>query len=653
MDLASLGISENRIKQLEKRNLKTVEDIQRFFPRKYYDYSSKTTLRPENAGRHAAVVGTLLSVSTKKTNNTLMVTSKVFEPEAEKILNIVWIGHYYIYKSIKFWLKETVIACGELTYNEEYHAFHMKNPVIFDKQIDKNLRIYPVYKKMTGISAEFMQQLIDSSLGVLTDDPLPGDILNRYHLMPLEDALAALHHPAQIEDIKRARKRFTYEQMLSFALKMEIERREISKGSGYNIKTVKCVQEYIRSLPFELTKSQEAVFAKLKETAYNGIRINALIQGDVGSGKTVIAVMIMLAMADSGYQSVLMTPTALLAAQNYQAIMTAAAPFGFKTAFLTADLKAGEKKKILQGIESGEYQLIVGTHSVMAKDVKYKNLALAVIDEEHKFGVKQRELLFDKFSNGMGMHKISMSSTPIPRTIAETIYGESISVYDMELPAARKTVQTAIFNNDKKIYEFIEKKIREDQQVYVVCPFIDDPDEKAGIQTVEKTTDEYREYFEPLGVIVESVTGKMNSSEAEEILERFREGKTQILVATSIIEVGVNVPSANIIVINNAERFGLAQLHQLRGRVGRGSAQGYCILKSADKTNKRLEVMCSTSNGYEIAQKDMSLRGTGDILGTDQSGKNDDINLILSYPNMYQYCKKDAVRLADSGVKPW
>lgn len=651
MDLASLGINENRIKQLEKRNLKTVEDIQRFFPRRYYDYSSKAILRPENAGRHAAVVGTLLSVSARKTNKTLMVTAKVFEPEAEKILNIIWIGHYYIYKSIKFWLKETVIACGELDYNEEYHSFHMKNPVIFDKQIDKNLRIYPVYKKMTGISAEFMQQLIDASLGVLTDDPLPADILNRYHLMPLADALNALHHPAQIEDVKKARKRFVYEQMLSFALRLETDSRNLSKGSIYNIKSVKSVQEYVRHLPYELTKSQKDVFAIMKETAYNGIRINSLIQGDVGSGKTVMAILMMLAMADSGYQSVLMAPTVVLAAQHYQAVADAADRFGYKTAFLTADLKAKEKKRLLQGIETGEYQFIVGTHSVMGNNIVYKNLALVVIDEEHKFGVKQRDLISNTC---YGTHKISMSATPIPRTIAETIYGRNVSVYNLELPAARKTIQTAVFNNDRKIYEFIEKKIlRENQQAYVVCPFIDDPDEKTNVQTTEKTSEAYRTYFEPLGIRVENVTGKLKSAEAEEILRRFRNGETQILIATSIIEVGVNVPNANIIVINNAERFGLAQLHQLRGRVGRGSAQGYCILKSSDRDNPKLEIMCRTSNGFEISREDMKLRGTGDILGTDQSGKNDDINLILSYPNMYQYCKKDAADLADLGVKPW
>lgn len=651
MDLASLGVKENRIKQLSKRNLATVEDIQRFFPRKYYDYSRASELLPVNANRHTAVIGTLMSVSTKKTNNTLMVKAKVFEPKSEKMLNIIWIGHYYLYKIIQPWVKETVIACGELTYNEEYHSFHMSNPIVFDTQIDKNLRIYPVYKKMSGISAEFMQDLIDASLGVLTQDPLPEDLLKKYHLMPLTEALMAMHHPTSPADVEKARKRFTYEQLTAFALRLECEEREISKGTFFNIKSLKSVDQYIRSLPYELTDSQKKVFAEMRETAYNGMRINALVQGDVGSGKTVIAVLMMLAMADSGYQSVLMAPTAILAAQHYETISSVAESYGYKAAFLSSDLKTPEKRKLLKGIETGEYRFIVGTHSVISEDIVYKNLALAVIDEEHKFGVKQRDRIFER--SRFGMHKLSMSATPIPRTLAATIYGKSTAVYDLELPAVRKPVQTAVFNNDLKIFEFIRKKVLDGQQAYVVCPFIDDPDNKYPVETVEDACIRYKEYFDPLNISVESVTGALKKADAEEILERFRKGNVQILIATSIIEVGVNVPNANIIVINNAERFGLAQLHQLRGRVGRGSAQGYCILKSADRENARLAVMCRTTDGLEIAKEDMALRGTGNILGTEQSGKSDEINLILTFPNMYEYCKKDAVMLADRGMRPW
>ena len=452
MELSTLGIKENRIKALTKKNLCTVEDVQRFFPRKYYDFTSSAELIPINAGRYAAVVGTLTMVSTKKTNNTLMIKAKVLEPKSDNVLHIIWIGSYYLYDIIRDWKNEKVIVCGELTYHEEYRSFHMRNPIVFDKNIEGNLRILPIYKKMSGISKEFMDELITDALKQPIEENIPEDILNKYRLLPLRKAIWAMHQPKSMTELDMARKRFVYEKLLSFAMDIEYESREISKGTIYNIKTTKNTEQYIKSLPYALTKSQKKVFAEMKENAYNGIRINALIQGDVGSGKTVSAFLLMFAMADSGYQSMLMAPTLILANQHYADLKEAADRCGYKTAFLSSETKARERREILKGIAAGEYQFIVGTHSVMSETISYKNLALAVIDEEHKFGVAQRNLLIQR--SKYGMHKISMSATPIPRTLAETIYGNNISVYDLELPAQRKPIQTAIFNNDIKIYEF-------------------------------------------------------------------------------------------------------------------------------------------------------------------------------------------------------
>lgn len=648
MELSVLGVKENRIKALAKRDLCTVEDIQRFFPRKYHDFTSNVELLPLNAGRHVAVVGELTSVSTKKTNNILMVKAKVLEPRSEKVLHIIWIGSYYLYKVIQDWESEKVIVCGELSYNEEYHSFHMKNPLVFDRNIEKNLCIHPIYKKMSGISEEYMDELIVKALEQPVTETIPEDMLKKYGLMPLRKALFTMHHPKSMQYLEQAKKRFVYEELLSFATKIEYDSREISKGTIYNVKTTKNTQQYISSLPYELTASQKKVFAEMKENAYNGIRINALIQGDVGSGKTVTAFLMMFAMADSGYQSVLMAPTVILAKQHYEKLSAAAEAFGYQVAFLSSETKAREKKEIIKGIETGAYQFIVGTHSVMNDSIPYKNLALAVIDEEHKFGVAQRNIVTQQ--SKFGMHKISMSATPIPRTLAETIYGNNVSVYDLEVPAIRKPIQTAIFNHDLKIYEFIKGKIDAGQQVYVVCPFIEDPEEKYDVQTIENTHEQYMAFFEPHGISVESITGKMDKRDVDQIIGRFKSGEVKILISTTIIEVGVDVPNANIIVINNAERFGLAGLHQLRGRVGRGKDQGYCILKSAERENPRLQIMCRTNNGFEIAKEDMLLRGTGDILGTEQSGQNEYINLILQYPNMYEFCKKDAKILADRGI---
>lgn len=648
MTLYELGVTENRIKALEKVGICTIEDAQNFFPRTYYDFKHPVTLqKPLKEPLYTAVIGTVESVKTDKTNETLMIKAKVIERVSGKKLHIIWIGAYYLYKIIKNWEGEEIIACGKLEYKPEYHSFHMNNPIIFDRNIENNLKIYPVYKKMKGISQEFMDNLIVRALDCPIEETLPEFLIKKYHLLSLKNAIKIMHRPDTMEDLEKAKKRLVYEKMLYFCTNIEREERSVSKGTVFNIKTVAKTMKYIESLPFELTNSQKTVFNSMKDAAYEGKRINALVQGDVGSGKTMIAFLMMFAMADSGYQSVLMAPTVILAKQHYLSIKDDAEKFGFKAVFLSGETSKKEKNEILKKISDGICQFIIGTHSVLNEAINYKDLSLVVIDEEQKFGVQQRELVADKAK--YGIHKISMSATPIPRTLASAVYGTSIDVFDLELPASRKPVQTAIFNNDQKIFEFIQKKINDGQQAYVVCPFIDDPEEKTSVQTVEITYDNYCKYFQPKGIQVGCVTGKTKKQEADSIIAEFAAGKTKILIATTIIEVGVNVPKANIIVINNAERFGLSQLHQLRGRVGRGSDPGYCILKSIDRENPRLLAICKTTNGFEIAQEDMRLRGTGNLLGTEQSGQNEYINLIVQYPNMYEYAKRDAKILVDSG----
>lgn len=649
MTLEALGITENRIKALEKAGLCTLENIQRFFPRTYYDFKNPTTLqKPLAEPRYTSVIGNVTSIKTDKTNETLMIKAKVTEKESGKTLHIIWIGAYYLYRIIKEWEGEDVIVCGKLEYRQEYHSYHMNNPIIFDRNIENNLKIYPVYKKMKGISQEFMDKTISQALRCPIEETLPAELIKKYHLLGLKEAISIMHSPDSMEDLDKARKRLVYDKLLYFASHIEKEDRFISKGSIYNIKTVAKTMKYIESLPFKLTDSQQNVFKSMKDAAYEGKRINALVQGDVGSGKTMIAFLMMFAMADSGYQSVLMAPTVILARQHYLSLKEAAEKFGYNVVFLSGDTPKKEKTRILKEIEQGECQFIIGTHSVLGDAITYKNLSLVVIDEEQKFGVQQREIVAEKAK--YGVHKISMSATPIPRTLAGAVYGTGIEVYDLELPAERKPVQTAIFNNDQKIFEFILKKIKEGQQAYVVCPFIDDPEEKTSVQTVEVTYDNYCKYFHPKGIQIGCVTGKTKKQEADDIIAEFASGKTKILIATTIIEVGVNVPKANIIVINNAERFGLSQLHQLRGRVGRGSDPGYCILKSSDRENPRLLAICKTTNGFEIAKEDMRLRGSGNLLGTEQSGQNEYINLILQYPNMYEFAKRDAKELVDQGL---
>lgn len=644
MELSSLGITQNRINALMKKGFSSVEDIQNFFPRTYYDFSQSVSLMPLSANRHVAVVGTLRELSTDNKNGLFMLKAKLYDEQTDKKLNIVWMGGTYLHKIIENYIDSPVIVCGKLTYNEDYHSYHMANPMFISDRIEAHKKVTPVYTKMSGISEEFMHSTIAKALKLVAqEETIPAELLEKYHLMGRMEAVRELHYPSSMEQLNRAKQRMIYEKLFAFASEIVRAERSFSKGSQYNIKQLTHTTEYIQSLPYSLTASQQNVFDEMKQKAGDGRRIHALIQGDVGSGKTCSAFLMMFAMADSGYQSLIMAPTQILAKQHYEKLSEDAEKYGYKTAFLSSELKPKEKKQIMDGIASGEYTFIVGTHSVLNPDIVYHNLALAVIDEEHRFGVKQREQLTNRAKDGM--HTISMSATPIPRTMAGALYGTSIDVYDLELPAVRRPVQTAIFANKKKIYEFIEKKYRESgQQTYVVCPWIEDSNETARVATVEETIREYEKAFAGSGMVIGSVTGKMKAGEVNETIEKFSRNEIQVLISTTVIEVGVNVPNANIIVINNAENFGLAQLHQLRGRVGRGKDQGYCILNSIEKDNARLQIMCSTTNGYEIAQKDMELRGTGDILGTDQSGTNEFIELMLKYPNMYQRVLLDVKR---------
>lgn len=642
MQFEEIGLTQKEITKLNKKSFYTVEDVQEFYPRKFLDYSHITSLMPLVSGQNIAVVGIFKEMETKKTNDTLMLKAKVYEKGTDTKLNVMWIGNYYMKNIIKDWKGEEVIVCGKMTYSEDYHSYHMLNPDVFSTHIESHLKVMPVYRKMSGISEEWMNKIIERCLKEKSIDPLPKSVTDKYHLMNSHTAKRAMHHPESMEQLKNAQKRLIFESLYTFAEAIEKRNSEISRGTVYNIKSTDYAKKYIESLPFKLTGSQQRAVSDMLKTAYEGKRIQALVQGDVGSGKTAVAAVMMFSFASSGYQSVLMAPTEVLAHQHYEEINAYSEKMGVKCVFLTGSLKASEKKQLLKEIADGTAQIIIGTHSVVSENVVYKDLALAVVDEEHRFGTAIEESLFGK--SDKGMHTITMSATPIPRTIADVVYSGNTSVYDLERPSGRQEVQTAIFNNDAKIYEFIEKEIKAGRQAYVICPLIDttDSSEKRDVKSIEQTEKAYKAYFEDKGINVRAVTGKTKKEEADGILKDFKDGNIKILIATTIIEVGVNNPNASTIVISNAECFGVAQLHQLRGRVGRGGYKGYCILKSADKENERLKLVCSTTNGFTLAEEDAKLRGPGDILGERQSGSNKDIELVLKYPEMYKYAQKEA-----------
>ena len=642
MNLEELELRKADITKLNKKGIMTVEDVQMFLPRTYYDFTETKPLDPKYDGQFVAVTGTFTKWETKKTNQTLMLKAKVLDRETGKKLHVMWIGFYTLKNVIKEWEGSEVIVCGKLTYEDAYHSFHMNNPIIFSPEIKKNLKVYPIYTKMSGISEEWMEKTIQKSLEVKIEDRLPESVRSHYGLMSMGEAVLSLHYPKSMKQVESAQKRLVFNVLFDFACSLEERENAVSKGSVYNVKSYALLKKFAQLLPFNLTDSQKKAVNEMCALAKDGRRISALVQGDVGSGKTAVAFSMMFAMAGSGYQSVLMAPTEILAKQHYDELSRYAEKLGMEVAFLSGALKAKEKKVLYAKIKDGSVKLIVGTHSVVSEGLEYNDLALAVVDEEHRFGVAVEENLFSK--SDKGMHVISMSATPIPRTITDVIFSGSTKVYDLERPAGRQEVQTCVFNNDEKIYNFVEKQIKEGRQAYVVCPLIEDSDSdvRKHILSVERVEDNYKKRFEMSGLRIASVTGKTKKEEAESILTSFKDGNIDILISTTVIEVGVNNPNVSTIIISNAEMFGVAQLHQLRGRVGRGKYKGYCILKSADKENERLNLLCSTTNGFELAEKDAQLRGPGDILGEKQSGKNKELELVLMYPNMYKCAKSEA-----------
>lgn len=638
MLIEELGIPPKKKEILNKKGIYTEKDLIRFVPYKYYDFSETIELNPRFKDQYVAVIATMTKVRRRMGEKNLTITAYM-KDENDRNLYVTWIGQAFRYDMIKDWIEQVVFVAGKLSYSEEFCSYSILNPLIFSKDIEKSQKIMPVYSKYSGISDDYMKKEVQKAFD-LTDkvELLPKDMLDRLNLPTEMEAIRQLHHPQSVAELKKAQQRIIFDDLLYFALKTKMEENN-SRETDIKISKTDAMEEFIKKQKFSLTNDQRSAIDSIIQGMRSGSRTNGIVIGDVGCGKTIVALSLMYAMAENGYQSVLMAPTTVLAHQHYCDMQKFCQEFGYEAAYLSTEIKGKEKKSILKGIKDGRYQFIIGTHSVIAKDVVYQNLGLTITDEEHKFGVLQRQALKEKAEKGV--HAISMSATPIPRSLAKTVYGKSTDVYFIEtLPSGRKPVQTTVFSNERKICEFLLKQIKEGRQCYVVCPMIDKAEEESrmeGLASVEETAARYQSYFSAYpNIRIVSITGKTKKEESDSIFNDWKENKIQILISTTVIEVGVNTPNANAIVINNAERFGTAQLHQLRGRVGRGSYQSYCILNSMEKENTRLQILCDHTNGFKIAEEDMKERGTGDLLGTEQSGNNRYISRIMEFPNMHK-----------------
>ena len=524
----------------------------------------------------------------------------------------------------------------------------MSNPIIFKKYDgESDCHIYTAYEKIRGISESNFERIINDCLEHATiPDKVPRELLHKYNLIPKDEAIREMHKPSSVEQIKRAKYRLNMDDLLYFALQLEEKNRNLPAGSAYGIHSLAITTKIIENLPFQLTKDQKSAYEELVNRIRSGKRLNALIQGDVGCGKTILAFLLMFVMADNGFQSVLLAPTQVLASQHYNELKEMAAQYDIDVVYIANGLKKKEREAILKSIEDGSALMIVGTHSVLSKEVKFHDLGLSITDEEHRFGVLQREEITTKAK--AGMHTVTMSATPIPRSLSDVLLSTTEVFNIQSMPNGRKPIQTAICASQNTIFQFIKKEIEKGHQAYVVCPLIEDKQGvMEGILSVEQTYTEYANVFGKNAVAV--LNGKMKEDETEKVIRSFKNGEIKILVSTTVVEVGVNVPNATVIVINNAERFGLASLHQLRGRVGRGNSLGYCILNSVHKNNKRLLALCKYKNGFQIAEADYALRGCGNILGTEQSGSNYYVELSMRYPDLFSELQKYAKKYMDTG----
>lgn len=575
---------------------------------------------------------------------------KRYDIYTQNELCVSWFGTTEMYNVLKkdYNPGDTCFIGGKLKASNKKNLFFMSNPIIFKKYDGKSdCHIYTAYEKIRGISESNFERIINECLEHATiPDKVPRELLHKYNLIPKDEAIREMHKPSSVEQIKRAKYRLNMDDLLYFALQLEEKNRNLPAGSAYGIHSLAITTKIIENLPFQLTKDQKSAYEELVNRIRSGKRLNALIQGDVGCGKTILAFLLMFVMADNGFQSVLLAPTQVLASQHYNELKEMAAPYDIDVVYIANGLKKKEREAILKSIEDGSALMIVGTHSVLSKEVKFHDLGLSITDEEHRFGVLQREEITTKAK--AGMHTVTMSATPIPRSLSDVLLSTTEVFNIQSMPNGRKPIQTAICASQNTIFQFIKKEIEKGHQAYVVCPLIEDKQgAMEGILSVEQTYAEYTDAFGKGAVAV--LNGKMKEDETENVIQSFKNGEIKILVSTTVVEVGVNVPNATVIVINNAERFGLASLHQLRGRVGRGNSPGYCILNSVHKDNKRLIALCKYKNGFQIAEADYALRGSGNILGTEQSGSNYYVELSMRYPDLFSELQKYAKKYMDTG----
>ncbi len=630
MYLSGVGPKKAELLKQEAK-IASYEDLIYYFPYKYVDRSRIYAIREVDASmQHIQLKGRFTSLKTIGEGRTKRLSATF--SDGTGTVELVWFkGLKYVQGSING--DSTFIVFGKPSvFNGGISIVHPEIERFDEAKANVKMGLQAHYNTSEKMKSNFLnsrvigkliQTLFASWKGKIPET-LPSSIIDKYRLMILNDALRIIHLPSNNQELEKARFRLKFEEL--FYIQLNILR--LRNQRTYNIKghVFGTVGGYLNTfyaehLPFELTNAQKRVIREMRHDMGSGKQMNRLLQGDVGSGKTLVALMVMLIALDNHYQACLMAPTEILATQHYETISKQVEPLGIHVALLTGSTKKTERDRIHQSLRNGEMQILIGTHALIEDTVIFEKLGLVVIDEQHRFGVEQRARLWRKNPNPP--HVLVMTATPIPRTLAMTVYGDlEVSVID-ELPPGRKPIQTVHYfhNRRNQLNRFLRDEIQKGRQVYVVYPLIDES-EKMDFKNLSEGYEYMQKSFPESRIVM--VHGRMKPSEKDAAMHEFAAGNAQIMVATTVIEVGVNVPNASVMVIESAERFGLSQLHQLRGRVGRGAEQSFCILmtdfKLAEETRKRMEIMVRTTDGFEIAEADMKMRGPGDLEGTQQSG---------------------------------
>lgn len=618
------GVGEKTAALFGKINVYTVDDLIRHYPRDYETYDAPVSIRETSPGSVQAVYGQITAIPNVKKVRNLSILNAILKDDKGDSIQLTFFNMPFLKKVLKpggFYLFRGLVQ------QRGTHKL-MEQPRMFtwDEYKQKSGRLLPRYALTKGLTNQTVQKSVAQALEYYPPEKeyLPRMILQKYPMLSHREAVYALHFPENREELLAARNRMVFEEFFSFLLVLRKNKELAAKTENHfpMYETADTVR-FLEQLPFPLTKAQKKVWGELREDMGSPYAMNRLIQGDVGSGKTILAVLALLMCAANGYQGAMMAPTEVLAVQHFETISGYIEKYGiaFRPVLLTGSMTAKEKREAYAKIASGEANLIIGTHALIQEKVEYSSLALVVTDEQHRFGVRQRETLAAK---GSEPHVLVMSATPIPRTLAIILYGDlKVSVID-ELPANRLPIKNCVVGTSyrPKAYEFIAKEVAAGRQAYVICPMVEEG-ESEDLENVVDYTEKLRAALPP-SVQVAYLHGKMRPADKNRIMEEFADKKIDVLVSTTVIEVGINVPNATVMMVENAERFGLAQLHQLRGRVGRGEFQSYCIFIStseAKETMERLQILNHSNDGFHIASEDLKLRGPGDIFGIRQSGE--------------------------------